>query len=333
MTHWPVPAFAADLTPTPVAVFAFNHPRHLSLVLDALAGNDLAGRTEVTIFCDGERSVQDKEACAQVREVASAARGFGRLTVVARESNLGCARSVITGTAELFRVHDRLVVIEDDVLPTPDALRFLNASLIQYAGNPSVFSISAWAPSQNLMRLPIDYPFNAFFFPRFHCWGWASWRDRWALNDWTVPNYDTYRRDASIRAAHARGGPDLPNMLDAQMAGRIDSWAIRAEYTRFRFNGLTLYPRTSLVSNIGLDGSGTHCGADDRFAGTKQADRTVGRQCFPEAIYVDRRIERQFRRVYSRGRIVAAFRRIWAAPLKALSRHFGSSRKSVSALA
>ena len=124
MTHWPVPVFAADIAPAPVAVFAFNRPRHLGLVLDALAGNDLADRTEVTIFCDGERSVKDRSACEQVRDAASAAKGFGRLNVVAREFNLGCGRSVITGTAELFRVHDRLVVIEDDVLPAPDALRF-----------------------------------------------------------------------------------------------------------------------------------------------------------------------------------------------------------------
>jgi hypothetical protein len=48
-------------------------------------------------------------------------------------------------------------------------------------------------------------------------------------------------------------------MLRQQIKGKIDSWAIRWHASAFIENKLTLYPYRSLVANIGLDGTGTHC--------------------------------------------------------------------------
>src|SRR5690606_21058947 len=47
-------------------------------------------------------------------------------------------------------------------------------------------------------------------------------------------------------------------MLEDQIAGKNDSWAIRWYASAFLNNMLTLYPGKSLVHNIGNDASGTH---------------------------------------------------------------------------
>jgi len=49
------------------------------------------------------------------------------------------------------------------------------------------------------------------------------------------------------------------------MNGKIDAWAIRWYLSTFILNGLTLYPKKSLVKNIGFDGSGTHCGVSSNL--------------------------------------------------------------------
>lgn len=49
-------------------------------------------------------------------------------------------------------------------------------------------------------------------------------------------------------------------MLEGQIAGRNDSWAVRWYASAFLADRLTLYPGRSLVQNIGTDGSGTHGG-------------------------------------------------------------------------
>jgi len=296
--------------PAPVAVFAFNRPLHLERTLTALAANDAASNTEVTVFCDGPRGDRDCEACRGVQDVLDRVTGFRRLDRVVRSENLGCANSVIQGVAEMFRSHDRLVVIEDDIVTSPYALAFMNSALERYADWRSVFSIAAWAPPSGTLHLPADYGFHSYFAPRFHCWGWASWRDRWRLNDWAVPNYQEYRRNRGMRLVHAQGGGDLPGMLDAQMAGRIDSWAIRAEYTRFRHGGLTLYPRESFVENIGMDGTGRHCGKSNDAGGQAKAIYHGRPEEFPFAVYQDSRITASFRRAHSRRRIVRRLRRL-----------------------
>ena len=49
-------------------------------------------------------------------------------------------------------------------------------------------------------------------------------------------------------------------MLEDQIAGRNDSWAIRWRASSFLNDKLTLYPKISLVYNTGTDGSGTNSG-------------------------------------------------------------------------
>lgn len=296
--------------PAPIAIFAFNRPDHLGVTLEALAANRLAGESHLTIFCDAARGPKDAEGCQRVVEVAHNAVGFASVTVVQREANHGCAASVIRGTTEMFALHERLIVIEDDIITSPPTLAYLNQALEEYQRVPAVFSISAWAPPQRMLRVPDRYRFNSYFIRRFHCWGWGSWRDRWACNDWSVPGYTQYRDDAAMRAAHGEAGSDLPGMLDAQMAGRIDSWAIRAEYTRFRFGGLTLYPRVPLVRNIGMDGTGRHCGTHDRYADDLRGAESILKQPFPNVAYVDRQLSAAFRSVYSGRRILDMIRRV-----------------------
>jgi len=294
----------------PIAIFAFNRPDHLGITLEALAANRLAQQSHLTIFCDAPRGPKDAEGCRRVGEVARGAVGFASVAVVQRDRNHGCAASVISGTTEMFARHERLIVIEDDIVASPLTLAYLNQALEAYECVPAVFSVAAWAPPHRMLRVPDRYRFNAYFIRRFHCWGWASWRDRWTCNDWSVPGYAEYRADAAMRAAHAEAGTDLPGMLDAQMAGRIDSWAIRAEYTRFRVGGLTLYPRVPLVRNIGMDGTGRHCGTHDRYRDDLRNAGAILDRPFPDVAYVDRQLAAAFRSVYSGRRILDRIRRV-----------------------
>jgi len=46
--------------------------------------------------------------------------------------------------------------------------------------------------------------------------------------------------------------------LRKQLSGKINSWGIWWNLAVFKENGLVLYPRETLVTNIGRDGSGEH---------------------------------------------------------------------------
>ncbi len=54
-------------------------------------------------------------------------------------------------------------------------------------------------------------------------------------------------------------------MLEDQINGKNNSWAIRWNASAFLNNKLTLYPGRSLVQNIGHDNSGAHSGTNNFF--------------------------------------------------------------------
>lgn len=247
------------MTPFPmiIVIFAFNRPRLLQKTLNALSDSELAKSASVTFFCDGPRYEKDEPDTRAVRELAKNAQGFASVDVVERPKNMGCAASVIDGLTEMFRLHERLIVIEDDIVTSPHTLRFLSEGLDRYADNEKVFNIAAWAPPNIARNLPADYPYDVYAIPRFNCWGWASWRDRFQYIDWDVKDYQTFKNSPQLRKAFNTGGDDLSPMLDMQMKGEINSWAIRADYARFKKNMLGINPVHSYVFNTGI-GSGTH---------------------------------------------------------------------------
>lgn len=275
--------------PAPIALFAFNRPNHLQRTLIALAANELAAQSDLTVFCDGPRTEKEVLLTDAVREVARNANGFASIRVLPRDVNMGCAGSVIAGLNEMFRLHEWVVVLEDDVVSSPYMLRYLNAGLERYADSKTVFNISAFSHPAIWVPIPDSYPFDVYFLPRFTCsGGWASWRDRWELADWSVPDYDEFAATQTLRRAFGQAGMDAPNLLDAQMRGELDSWAIRFDYARFIHGGLGVNPVFSYTTNIGVN-SGTHT----TFHTTRfDNDITLALQSpvFPNYIFADRDI-------------------------------------------
>lgn len=279
-----------------IAIFAFNRPDLLQRTLTALAANDLANKASVTFFCDGPRHEKDEPDTRAVRELAKNAQGFASVDVVERPKNMGCAASVIDGLTEMFRLHERLIVIEDDIVTSPYTLRFLSEGLARYADNEKVFDIAAWTPPHIARNLPANYPYDVYAIPRFNCWGWASWRDRFQYIDWDVKDYQTFKNSPQLRKAFNAGGDDLSPMLDMQMEGKINSWGIRADYARFKKNMLGINPIHSYALNIGM-GSGTHTTIGTTYWDS-DISLAVEHPRFMDDIHVDTRIHETYLACY-----------------------------------
>lgn len=237
----------------PVALFAFRRPDHLARTLASLAAAHGAPQTELTIFCDGARDERDVDAVAAVRTVARAAQGFRSVTVAEAPGNLGLAASVIRGVDAMLTQAPTVVVLEDDMLVAPDFLDVMHSGLGLYADEPDVISIHGYCPP-SARSLP-----DSFFLRGADCWGWATWR-----RGWDVFDADGARLLAELERRGLTREFDFDDaypytrMLRDQVAGRVDSWAIRWYASAFLRSKLTLYPGVSRVRNIGQDGSGTH---------------------------------------------------------------------------
>lgn len=263
-----------------IALFAYNRPEHVARTLDALAANDGAADHDLYAFCDGAKP-QHQEAVLATRQALSNARGFRSLHTVFRDENLGCARSVRQGLDHVFTQHDRVIVVEDDILTSRHFLRMMRDILDQYADQPRVFGGTGSSEAMIGHEPPADYPYDFFFTPRPSSHGWCTWRDRWRKFIWHEDAMERLPRQPDDAAGFAIGGDDLPLQLELLRRGLIDSWAIRWAYTVYRNNGVFAYPVQPLVRNIGFDGSGLHTPRQKRRDRPMQALKRPNR--FPPA--------------------------------------------------
>jgi GT2 family glycosyltransferase len=244
------------MNPAPIALFAYNRPEHTREAIESLLRNGLASQSELHVFSDGARDADSAGRVAQVRSYLRGVTGFRAVRLHERERNMGLAASVIDGVSGLIGEHGRVIVVEDDLKVAPRFLDYMNAALEHYAGEESVMQISGH-------MFPVDVPESgeAFFLPFVSSWGWATWERAWRRFDPAAKGYETLKVDAERRRAfNMDGAYDYFSMLEAQLEGRVDSWAIRWNLSVFLNGGMVLYPAKSLVENTGFDGSGVHCG-------------------------------------------------------------------------
>jgi glycosyltransferase involved in cell wall biosynthesis len=250
--------------PAPIALFAYDRPGHLKRTLDALAANEFAPESDLIVFADGPRGERDEEGVAQVATVlAEAPAAFRSVTVHRRTTNRGLAGSIIEGIDLVLEEHDRIIVMEDDLITAPWFLRFANDALRIYENRDDVISVSGHS-------YPIEGLPETYFRSGADCWGWATWKRGWSL----------FRPDGAALLSELRGRGlenefDLDgschytNMLEEQVRGENDSWAIRWQASARLAGKFTLYPSRTLVHNIGHDGSGTHSGTTSVY-GTEE---------------------------------------------------------------
>ena len=243
----------------PIIVFAYNRPDHLKTVLEALAKNMHSKDSELFIFIDGpknEKGIVKNELVLKTAQMFQAGY-FKNVTINNHEKNRGLAKSVISGVSEVIEKYGRAIIVEDDSVPAPMFLDFMNKALDTYEDDLKVWSVGGFTLP---FDLPEGYDRDVIFTQRCSSCAWGTWKDRWEKIDWAMTSYGKFRFNLIKRAKFNKWGKDKASMLDDQMNGRIDSWAIRFDYEMFRHNALNVIPAKSLIKQIGFDGSGTHTG-------------------------------------------------------------------------
>ena len=239
----------------PVALFAFNRPEHLRRTIEALKANKHASSTSLYIFADGSRSEKDLPQVNAVREIASAVTGFKEVIKVFRERNFGLADSISEGVTFLAEKFGKVIVLEDDIITSPGFLDYMNTALNLYEKNDQVMHIAGYMPEISPEGLP-----ESFFLRQSSCWGWATWKRSWNKFHRNGKEFVDAFTDEEIRTFNLNGAYNYWNQLLLNEQGAIKTWAVYWYAVVFKNNGLCLHPRTSLVSNIGFDGSGENCG-------------------------------------------------------------------------
>ncbi len=279
----------------PICLFTYNRLKETRQTLEALKMNLLASISDLFIFSDGPKDVASKLKVEAIRKYLYSETGFKSITIFESEENKGLANSIISGVSNILHKYGKIIVLEDDLITTPNFLDYMNSALYFYENNLKIHSISGY--SLDLPSLK-NYSKDYYLGYRASSWGWATWLNRWQDIDWEVRSYNKFKYNYLEQYKFMKGGSDLPRMLKAQMKGYIDSWAIRWCYDQFKQNRLTVFPSTSKITNIGFGKDATHTKRKTSF----QTILDKGEQTsfsFDDTIILDKRLIKEFRQKFS----------------------------------
>ena len=234
----------------PVALFVYNRADNTRRTLEALSRNTLASETQVYVFSDGGKDDASWKQVNEVRKVVSEfAKAFARFQLIARPENIYLERNITEGIAQVFEEHDRIIVLEDDIVTSPYYLQYMNEAFDLYKDEPRVMHVAGFTN----LSLP-DTPF--YFTPHMSGWGWGTWRDRWNGH---FQHYKT--REEALEGLNAE---DLDRIQYGGVFRCLQSLDKRPipldicwELAIYRAHGLCLTPGQTMVRNIGLQ-QGTH---------------------------------------------------------------------------
>lgn len=206
------------------------------------------------IAADGPRLKKEgeKEQCDEVRKyILDSVDWACEIKTLFRDENLGCGKAVSSAITWYFENVPQGIILEDDCLPNPSFFNYCEELLDRYKNNKKVMSISGdqFAP-------PMENGPSYYFAKIMHCWGWASWADRWENYDLGLKNFEekNIRNFSSDKNVQKYWSWILKILRDKE----IDTWDYQWTFTIVGNNGLCINPSKNLISNIGFGESSTH---------------------------------------------------------------------------
>lgn len=242
----------------PIVLFTYKRLDTLQQTIEALQKNYLAPDSNLYVFSDSAKGEHDVDAVTTVREFIKSINGFKSVFVIESQFNKGLATSVIEGVSQVLNEYEEVIVMEDDLLTTPNFLNFMNSALDYFKNNEAIYSINGYSHLIEGVAL-IDDGF--YFHSRASSWGWATWGNRWEKNSFDKNlirekiNSDT----SLLNNFNKVNGEDSGDMLLGSLNGKNDSWYIRWVFYNFLNNKLSVYPTLSKVINIGFNSDATNC--------------------------------------------------------------------------
>ena len=170
-----------------IAISAYNRPEYSRRSIAAIFGAKGFSHEKHRIFC-----AMDCNADGSFnQEVFNIYEFFGIVPDVA-EQKRGCNYNVKRALELAWEDNpDFVLMIEDDIIISDDALQYIEWAARKYKNDHSVNTIGLWG-HDNKLSLPLsskDYG-KAMRKNYFSCWGWGTWKDRWEemFATWTTGN-------------------------------------------------------------------------------------------------------------------------------------------------
>lgn len=238
---------------TTVALLLYKRPEHSVRVIESLVQNGVRHCVAFMDGCDTPEVAQKQELMVEYIENHKSI----DIDLIRSNERRGLAKSVVNAMNTTLEEFDGVVFLEDDCVMRPTAMRYFQDGLLNLRDRKDIRSICGY-----LYPVPfLTWNGNSelLLLQRFNTWGWATWRDRWQEYDENLRTLVNRLDTKGININELAGDIATLCARDCYLDGQMDIWSLNWSVLHYLTQTYAVYPRESLIVNIGFDGSGQNC--------------------------------------------------------------------------
>lgn len=239
----------------PVLIPTLNRYVHFKNCVESLATCKFADQTDLYIALDYPLNESHWEGYEKISGYLDEIKGFKSVNIFRREENFGVRKNLNAARNEIFKIHEKIIMTEDDNVFAPDFLSFINEGLEVYKDRKDIFSINGY---QYPLKMPRNYYKDIYISQGFNAWGYGIWKDRWEKVNWDITNLKLFIQDKEqLRVLNNKN--HVSSLKKIIRTGQITG-DVFIGYHLFVNNMYSVFPSITRVKNNGFDGSGIHGG-------------------------------------------------------------------------
>jgi len=241
-----------------IIVLAYNRPSHLQRLFISLKNQNIKN---ISLYLDKPNDQLSMLNQKEILRMINAAKFWLKCKIKKQTKHMGVSNSIKLALDNEFKIYDKIIFLEDDCIPFKFFFDYMIKCLNSFQNNNRIMSVCGY--QLPFLKRKKDTITNIFL-KRFIPWGWATWKNRWN-------KYNENLRDVKKEILNSKKKIYLPREIKSYLNDKNflnnteDVWSINWSCIHYLTNSLCVYPNSSLVRNIGFDGSGIHCDVTDAF--------------------------------------------------------------------
>lgn len=241
-------------TESAVLLITFNRPDNTRKVFEAIRRYQ---PKRLYISSDGPRDANHQEDWKKIIETRKIINDIDwECTVKTNflDKNQGCGLSPCSAITWAFESEDKLIILEDDCIPSQSFFYFCNNLLQKYNDDTRIMHISGTRWNEEFAIEESDYFYTIYA----HIWGWATWKRAWSNYNYQMEDWPFFKKKSFLHNILNYNFPLVKRWTfvfdNIYKLKDKHAWDYQWQYCIFKNHGLCINSTKNLITNIGDEG-------------------------------------------------------------------------------
>ena len=264
-----------------ISIPVYKRIDHLKKCIESLKKNQLAKKSIIYIYSDFPVK-NDVESVSELREYIKTIDGFKQVIIKEQTENKNL-ENIIESIEEPLKIHGKIIYLEEDLEVATNFLDIMNEALNFYLEDELVFSVSGYSlPCFNDQK---SISFKSSF--SFTAWGCGLWYSKYLNYKKYIKNKNILTRlnESLLLKVKFIKNHSLHQYLHYKDKTKLNKLTpdLSIGFYIWNENKVQIFPSQTIVSTNGFDGSGWHCGVDNKFNSQFTNEISLSRVEFPNS--------------------------------------------------